>query len=239
MGLNGEVLPLIGSESKEAIYLLGNDGHNYELEKKPKGKKVLVDFDSCGAEEGGEPKGKMKVAPWILKNSKKGSGKFAAFGEGVSSIKIKWIPAEELKKVETPKCIASKPGYKIKAFSLAQIPSLKNKVFFVGFESPGAQQAKGSSHGACDDYLIQRLGFLEGETCKTIKESSIDCDGQSSDGTFDKPIGLIEISDDKASERWLVFLAHGGEGHAFMGIPLKGDEVEKDPEIDLYVYDGC
>ncbi len=239
------ILPIFDSGSPNGFFLIGESGLQ-NLEKIKGAKKVKLKIRTCGADE--------LSSPWTLKGKSQPDGIFLASGKKIENLEMKWFPAKEEKLKEHPECVIYNKNYELTSFHVASVEGVKGRVFYSEQKSPEllkfekeyrAQKDHDKSYPKIDcqktDLAFQKIGFLDGGKCQILFESPVNCEGQGyKQGSFSKPLGLIEISKGTEVEKWLVFLAFGYEGDAFLGIKINGETIPKsDADIDFYVYSGC
>lgn len=239
----GFVLPILGSGSDIPKVLLATDGQSYPLELAKSEKKVKLDVRTCGADE--------IAFPWKTKAPIRASGLFIATGKDMAGVKIRWIPAVDSSLSGTSDCLKAKSDLTQVELSVREIPGISEKVFFVNYKTPEelkweqtykkyGEKAYSMSPPNCKvDSGYQKVGMV-GAKCTVLLESAINCEGQGYDeGQFGKPLGLLDISKGATHEKWLVFLASGYEGDAYLGIRMTPEHPAKEADIDFYVYSGC
>src|SRR6185312_7991887 len=246
LGHANNILPVFSSDSSLPLFLIGKNGLEV-LEKIKGAKKDKLHIRTCGADE--------MAYPWQLKSKAKSEGTFLASGKVIGALTIKCTSAKAIEVSKKSEYVFYKKNYALASFKAAEIEGLKKKIFFSEMKS--AEQLKyeeeykseknhDSSRPKIDcskkDLSYQKIGFLEDSTCNILLESPINCEGQGyKQGSFSKPLGLIEISNGKETEKWLVFLAYGYEGDAFLGIKLNESNapLKEGSDIDFYIYSGC
>jgi hypothetical protein len=240
-----EVLPVFSSESTERKFMVEESGLE-ELEKIKSGKKSKLKISTCGSDE--------LASPWKMKGRKHPGGIFIASGKQVGEINIKWIKGKELKLENKPECVFYKKDYQLTSFNIVEVAGFRGGLFFSESQSPERIKADieykkrkdddapiPSMDCSKTDFAFQKIGIIDGSKCKILLESPINCEGQGFEqGSISKPLGMIVISKGKVVEKWMVFLAYGYEGDAFLGVNV-GDEGNADtkPIVDFYVYSGC
>lgn len=240
----GIILPVFYSNSNVPITLLANDGHTYELKRVVPSKEMNLDIDTCGPD-------KETVVAWT--STAKKTGQFIFTGKLPPKWKLSWTPVLP-KKVSVPSCLHYKANYKMSHLKAGTVKGVSGAVFLADFESPNAVKRKANpakdqyqerndieADCSVSDYKLQMIGFISPNgACEILRKEEVNCEGQGfENGSFDKPLGLIEISNGPKSEKWLIFLAHGYEGDAYLGVRLSKDRPIKDSDLDFYVYSGC
>ena len=241
---DGTVLPVFESDKNIPKVLLSQNGINIPLVKKVPSEKIKLKIHTCGQDE--------FATPWNAFERAKSSDRFIATGLQLNEVKFEWLPVSSDQSAKLPKCVYDYNNLKKTKLDVGFIDKLKVHVFFANFQSAESirwvndykkykEQAYKIRPPDCKlDLGFQRVGLITQGKCEYLIESLVNCEGQGyQNGQFDRPLGLLIISKGIEVENWLIFLAHGYEGDAFLGILLTNDKVLTKKNVHFYVYSGC
>lgn len=246
------IMPLVHDETTDQLTAIGEEGLQ-PIIRITGAPKQNVDMQTCGDKQ------EMRY-PWARPGNVHPSGSFFVIGKNVKNVSIKWTWAQEIKNAKAPKC-ALHDGYKTITYSEANVQGLKKNIFFAdtgtaafaqfkkkvyAYERSKAPNKKFPAQPHCKgpEQSYQKIGYVEKEDCKIFLEGGLGCDEKLRTGdiagSLSKPFGLLEISQGKELEKWLIFEANGPEGQAYLGVKLINDEPSPDKEDrHFYVYSGC
>jgi hypothetical protein len=247
-----ELVPVEKREKKQFLFFAGSE---FEGEKallsansslvelvKVDSKKRPLKSESCGSE----------ILSYLFEAKTEADAIFAVIGKKIPiDLQLRWIPLKEIafEKPEHPKI---KKGFIVSQFQTAESADKeifyfleadsKQKRKFMALEKKWGEKVYEKFSPDCSnpEYSIQSIGKISNQGKNTTYlQHPVDCDGMGyKKGSFDKPLGILEIVENKQKEKWVIYRAEGYEGEAFLAVeyePKKGNNRK----VDFYIYSGC
>jgi hypothetical protein len=229
------------SKAEGEKILLAADGEMLEL-KKVSEKMTPLKSEACESE----------IFSYPYESQEEAKADFALIGKKIpKELRLKWLPLKEIsfEKPENPKM---KKGYILSQFKTAESQEKdiyyflesdsKQKQRFASLEKKWGEAVYEKFSPDCSnrEYSIQSIGKISNQGKNTTYLTHpVDCNGLGyKRGTFDRPIGILEISELQLKEKWVIYRVNGYEGDGFLAIQLE-PQKGKTRKIDYYIYSGC